>query len=277
MRCAAPASRCARAKAHKCPRHRVGADRARRGRHLLPEGRRGRSVRRRRHPRRARHQRDRRRGEARAARRAWRGRRPIGVLADDARPWSATSVPRRVAGGRIARRAGRGRRRRASLRCRAGCAGGGARARRSRARRALRFAGFMPITAPRSICATPDARRARDRERRGARARDQGGDRGGRHRVPDGDGRGHRHAGSTSATAASTRSCSPGSYVFMDADYQRNALAPDQHHFEQSLFVLATVMSAPARERAVVDAGLKAFAFDSGLPRGLRRARARRT
>ena len=38
----------------------------------------------------------------------------------------------------------------------------------------------------------------------------------------------------------------PGSYVFMDADYQKNALAPDQHHFEQSLFVLATVMSAPA-------------------------------
>jgi D-serine deaminase-like pyridoxal phosphate-dependent protein len=58
----------------------------------------------------------------------------------------------------------------------------------------------------------------------------------------------------------------PGSYVFMDADYQKNALAPDQHHFEQSLFVLATVMSAPVRERAVVDAGLKAFAFDSGPP-----------
>ena len=58
----------------------------------------------------------------------------------------------------------------------------------------------------------------------------------------------------------------PGSYVFMDADYQRNALAPDQHHFEQSLFVLATVMSAPVRERAVVDAGLKALAFDSGPP-----------
>ncbi len=58
----------------------------------------------------------------------------------------------------------------------------------------------------------------------------------------------------------------PGSYVFMDADYQKNALAPDQHHFEQSLFVLATVMSVPARERAVVDAGLKAFAVDSGLP-----------
>jgi len=58
----------------------------------------------------------------------------------------------------------------------------------------------------------------------------------------------------------------PGSYVFMDADYHRNALAPDEHHFEQSLYVLAPVMSAPVRERAVVDAGLKAFAFDSGLP-----------
>jgi D-serine deaminase-like pyridoxal phosphate-dependent protein len=52
----------------------------------------------------------------------------------------------------------------------------------------------------------------------------------------------------------------------MDADYQRNALAPDQHPFEQSLFVVATVMSTPVRERAVVDAGLKAFAFDSGPP-----------
>ena len=57
-----------------------------------------------------------------------------------------------------------------------------------------------------------------------------------------------------------------GSYVFMDADYHRNALAPDEHHFEQSLFVLAAVMSTPGRERAVVDAGLKAFAFDSGPP-----------
>jgi len=58
----------------------------------------------------------------------------------------------------------------------------------------------------------------------------------------------------------------PGSYVFMDADYGRNALAPDEHAFEQSLYVLATVMSAPVRDRAVVDAGLKALAFDSGPP-----------
>ena len=71
----------------------------------------------------------------------------------------------------------------------------------------------------------------------------------------------------------------PGSYVFMDADYARNAIAPDQHAFEHSLYVLSTVMSAPARERAVVDAGLKALAMDSGLPevhaaRGLRYAKA---
>ena len=58
----------------------------------------------------------------------------------------------------------------------------------------------------------------------------------------------------------------PGSYIFMDADYGRNALAPDDHAFEQSLYVAATVMSTPAPERAIVDAGLKAFAFDSGPP-----------
>jgi len=58
----------------------------------------------------------------------------------------------------------------------------------------------------------------------------------------------------------------PGSYIFMDADYGRNALAPDAHEFEQSLYVVAAVMSAPAPERAIVDAGLKALAFDSGPP-----------
>jgi len=58
----------------------------------------------------------------------------------------------------------------------------------------------------------------------------------------------------------------PGSYVFMDADYRRNTLEPDEPAFEQSLFVVATVMSAPTPGRAVVDAGLKAFAFDSGPP-----------
>ncbi|HEU0157655.1 MAG TPA: DSD1 family PLP-dependent enzyme [Stellaceae bacterium] len=59
-----------------------------------------------------------------------------------------------------------------------------------------------------------------------------------------------------------------GSYIFMDADYGRN-LDPDgtpTRAFEPSLFVWATVMSRPAEERAIVDAGLKALAFDSGPP-----------
>ena len=38
----------------------------------------------------------------------------------------------------------------------------------------------------------------------------------------------------------------PGSYVFMDADYNRNAWEEGWPRFEQSLFVLATVMSAPS-------------------------------
>jgi hypothetical protein len=36
--------------------------------------------------------------------------------------------------------------------------------------------------------------------------------------------------------------------------------------FEPSLFVWPTVMSRPTQERAIVDAGLKALAFDSGPP-----------
>ncbi|HEX3885835.1 MAG TPA: DSD1 family PLP-dependent enzyme [Stellaceae bacterium] len=59
-----------------------------------------------------------------------------------------------------------------------------------------------------------------------------------------------------------------GSYIFMDADYGRN-LDKDggaTRSFEPSLFVWATVMSRPAEERAIVDAGLKALGFDSGPP-----------
>ncbi len=54
-----------------------------------------------------------------------------------------------------------------------------------------------------------------------------------------------------------------GSYCFMDADYSRNADAPG---FSQALFVLATVMSVAQPGVAVLDAGLKALAVDSGLP-----------
>ncbi|HXC89709.1 MAG TPA: DSD1 family PLP-dependent enzyme [Stellaceae bacterium] len=59
-----------------------------------------------------------------------------------------------------------------------------------------------------------------------------------------------------------------GSYIFMDADYGRNLDTDGMptKAFEPSLFVWATVMSRPAQERAIVDAGLKALAFDSGPP-----------
>jgi D-serine deaminase-like pyridoxal phosphate-dependent protein len=57
----------------------------------------------------------------------------------------------------------------------------------------------------------------------------------------------------------------PGSYVFMDADYGRNAW-DGFPRFAQSLHIWTTVMSAPAAGRAVVDAGLKAHSVDSGMP-----------
>ncbi len=59
-----------------------------------------------------------------------------------------------------------------------------------------------------------------------------------------------------------------GSYCFMDADYARNLKADGQRfdRFEHALFVYATIMSMPVAHRAVVDAGLKAFSFDSGPP-----------
>ncbi len=54
-----------------------------------------------------------------------------------------------------------------------------------------------------------------------------------------------------------------GSYAFMDADYGRNQPPPP---FRNALFVRATVMSMPHPGLAVVDAGHKAVAVDSGLP-----------
>jgi len=56
-----------------------------------------------------------------------------------------------------------------------------------------------------------------------------------------------------------------GSYCFMDVEYGLVEGFPRE--FKQSLFVLATVMSRPAPERAVVDAGLKAISVDKGMPR----------
>lgn len=58
-----------------------------------------------------------------------------------------------------------------------------------------------------------------------------------------------------------------GSYVFMDADYQRvqkqdGGIIDD---FENSLFIYTTVMSKTKKEKAICDAGLKAQSVDSGV------------
>lgn len=59
-----------------------------------------------------------------------------------------------------------------------------------------------------------------------------------------------------------------GSYIFMDADYARNKRADGGMFdaYEHALFICATVMSMPQPERAVLDAGLKTFSVDSGMP-----------
>ena len=64
-----------------------------------------------------------------------------------------------------------------------------------------------------------------------------------------------------------------GSYIFMDADYARNRKADGSANdqFEHALFVLTTVMSRPSDARAVVDAGHKSAAVDSGPPEPFRR------
>ena len=54
-----------------------------------------------------------------------------------------------------------------------------------------------------------------------------------------------------------------GSYAFMDAGYSRNQPTPP---FRHALFVLSTVMSVPHPGLAVIDAGHKAVAIDSGFP-----------
>ncbi len=59
-----------------------------------------------------------------------------------------------------------------------------------------------------------------------------------------------------------------GSYVFMDHDYALNLNDQGQQidDFKQSLFIKTTVLSKPESNRCVLDAGLKAYSTDSGLP-----------
>jgi len=58
----------------------------------------------------------------------------------------------------------------------------------------------------------------------------------------------------------------PGSYVFLDRDYADNEPASNAPAFEHALYVRCQVMSRGVAH-AVVDAGHKSHAIDSGLPR----------
>ena len=59
-----------------------------------------------------------------------------------------------------------------------------------------------------------------------------------------------------------------GSYIFMDGEYAaiagRDGAPFDD--FEQSLFVLSTVMSVAGPGRVILDAGLKSYSLEKGLP-----------
>ena len=60
-----------------------------------------------------------------------------------------------------------------------------------------------------------------------------------------------------------------GSYIFMDVDYQRIRDAEGNciSEFDNSLFVLTSIMSHTKPDIAVCDAGLKVLSVDSGLPK----------
>lgn len=57
-----------------------------------------------------------------------------------------------------------------------------------------------------------------------------------------------------------------GSYIFMDRDYAANQRDGQDLPFEHALFIKTAVLSHPTKDRAVVDAGLKASSVDSGMP-----------
>jgi D-serine deaminase-like pyridoxal phosphate-dependent protein len=63
------------------------------------------------------------------------------------------------------------------------------------------------------------------------------------------------------STFAGVTEIQPGTYVLMDASYRQHT--PD---FENALFLLATVISRPAKGRAIIDVGLTGISTDEGLP-----------
>jgi D-serine deaminase-like pyridoxal phosphate-dependent protein len=58
----------------------------------------------------------------------------------------------------------------------------------------------------------------------------------------------------------------PGSFLFLDSEYAAIPITPDGNPFRRALFVAAAVVSANHPGWVTVNAGLKAFATDSGRP-----------
>jgi 3-hydroxy-D-aspartate aldolase len=60
-----------------------------------------------------------------------------------------------------------------------------------------------------------------------------------------------------------------GSYIFMDGEYSgiTGSDGAPYDEFEQSLFVLSTVMSVAGSGRAILDAGLKSYSLEKGFPK----------
>ena len=69
-------------------------------------------------------------------------------------------------------------------------------------------------------------------------------------------------------TQAGLTELQSGSYCVMDIDYRRigGRNGDSLTDFEMALTVVATVVSVPTAERAIVDAGLKAFSTDKPFP-----------
>jgi 3-hydroxy-D-aspartate aldolase len=59
-----------------------------------------------------------------------------------------------------------------------------------------------------------------------------------------------------------------GSYIFMDGEYSAITGSDGEPYdeFEQSLFILSTVMSVAGPGRVILDAGLKSYTLEKGLP-----------
>lgn len=69
------------------------------------------------------------------------------------------------------------------------------------------------------------------------------------------------------AAAGGLTELQPGGYLFMDARYREiEWMDGNQIPFEQSLTVLASVISKPAANRCILDMGLKAVSSDGGPP-----------